>query len=66
MVQTIQRLKPTRDEVIQLIDAANSLAFGISVPCPRCGKPLLFEEFGKSFEVKCSDDECISAGCRGI
>ncbi len=67
MVQTIQRLEPTDDETMFLIRAAKRIKlYNEEVPCPRCGKPLLLEEYGKSFDVMCSDDECISAGCRGI
>ncbi len=66
MVATITRKKPTKEEAFYLIDVANDIALGKEVLCPRCGKPLLLEEKGNSFTVMCSDDECISSGCRGI
>jgi hypothetical protein len=67
MVQTIQRLKPTIAEAWVLIRAAKRIKlFNEEVPCPRCGKPLILEEYGTSYDVTCSDEECISAGGRGI
>ena len=62
-----QRLQPTKDEALFLIDASERIAwYGETVLCPRCGNPLIYEETGNSFTVSCSNEECISAGCRGI
>jgi len=62
-----QRKKPTNDEARLLVDAAERIAWnGDMVPCPRCGKPLLYDEVGNSYAVSCSDAECISIDCRGI
>ena len=36
------------------------------VLCPRCGKELRYREAGKSYEIKCSTDDCIKMTCRGI
>lgn len=36
------------------------------VICPRCGKELIFKEFGKSYQVKCPTEGCIIENCRGI
>jgi transposase-like protein len=67
MVQTIQGLKPTRDEVFALLEAAKQIKLrNEEVPCPRCGKPLKLDEYGKSFRVMCEDDDCIRVGSRGI
>ncbi|MCL2498885.1 MAG: hypothetical protein FWE90_00945 [Defluviitaleaceae bacterium] len=69
MVATISktRSKPTRDEAFALIDAATRIAdFGESIPCPRCGQPLIYEDIGNSFIVECTDETCIRTGCRGI
>ena len=62
-----QKLKPTRDEASFLIDAAKRIAwYSEDVFCPRCGELLTYTEIGNSFTVACSDEMCISAGCRGI
>ena len=69
MVATIdkERLKPTRDEASFLIDASVRIVrHGEDIPCPRCGRLLICETIGNSYTVACSDDGCISAGCRGL
>ena len=69
MVATINkpRPKPTGEEAHALVDAATRISWhGESVPCPRCGKILNYEELGNSFIVSCSDEGCIEVGGRGI
>ena len=61
------KAKPTKEEANFLIDASRRIAWQREdVPCPRCGKLLAYTEIGNSYTVACSDDECISIGCRGI
>ena len=69
MVATISKPKPkpTREEALALVDAATRISWhGENVPCPRCGKNLIYEQLGNSFIVACSDEKCIEAGGRGI
>ena len=62
-----KRLKPTSDESLFLVDAAERIAWhGEKVACPRCGMPLLYHEIGNSYSVTCTDIKCISIDCRGI
>jgi len=69
MVATIPkaRIKPTKEEAAYLIEVSPRIAWhGENVPCPRCGKTLIYTVVGSSSSVSCSDDECISTDCRGI
>jgi hypothetical protein len=36
------------------------------VICPRCGKELLFKDYGTSCEVKCETEGCLYGIIRGI
>ena len=36
------------------------------VVCPRCGKKLLYWEYGNSSQVKCETPNCIVRTRRGI
>lgn len=36
------------------------------VCCPRCGKPLSYQEIGNSYEVKCPTLDCIKMTVRGL
>lgn len=31
----------------------------VQVLCPRCGKPLIYEEVGNGASVRCSSKKCI-------
>ena len=69
MVATLSntRSKPTKEEAIYMIKSAPCIStYGETVPCPRCGQTLLYEQIGYSYVVKCSDESCIRTGCRGI
>jgi len=69
MVATIGKIrpKPTRDEAFALVDAATRISlYGEQADCPRCGKPLEYEQRGNSFVIACSDESCIKSGGRGI
>ena len=69
MVATINkpRPKPNIEEAHAMVDAATRISWhGESVPCPRCGKILNYEEMGNSFVVFCPDEECIEVVGRGI
>lgn len=37
-----------------------------TVHCPRCGKELIFEDFGSSYIVRCPTDGCLKEVCRGL
>ena len=37
-----------------------------TVFCPRCGKEIIFEEHGNSYEIRCSTKGCIKMTFRGI
>ena len=37
-----------------------------SIRCPRCGKPIIFEEKGSWEIVRCEDNNCIKSIGRGI
>jgi len=63
----LTRPKPTREEALALVDAATRISWhGEDVPCPRCGKILVYEQLGGSFTVSCPDIDCIETGGRGI
>ena len=69
MVATIgkTRPKPTRDETFALIKAVTRISlYGEQADCPRCSKPLEYEQRGNSFIIACSDESCIKSGGRGI
>lgn len=36
------------------------------VICPRCGKELIFTDYGCGCVVECQTKECLYAGIRGI
>ncbi len=36
------------------------------VYCPRCGKELLYDFVGNSYEVKCPTKDCIHVISRGL
>lgn len=36
------------------------------VKCPRCGKPLQFNEKGASYRVWCPTENCIDIVSRGL
>ena len=38
----------------------------ITVKCPRCGKPLVYEEKGSMEIIRCEDLSCIKSIRRGI
>ena len=38
----------------------------ITVTCPRCGKPLIYETFGSLEVIRCEDKACIKSIRRGI
>jgi predicted RNA-binding Zn-ribbon protein involved in translation (DUF1610 family) len=62
-----QRPKPTEEEAYFLISASRRMAWhGENMPCPRCGKDLIYREISTSSVIECSDEECISMACRGI
>jgi len=61
------RPKPTADEASYIVAASERIAwYGEDVPCPRCEKKLLYNEFGNSYEIACSDEDCIRMGFRGL
>ena len=61
------RPKPTREEAFALIDSATRISlYNEHANCPRCGKPLEYEQRGNSFIIACSDTLCIKSGGRGI
>lgn len=38
----------------------------ITLKCPRCGKPLIYEERGSMEIIRCKDINCIKSIRRGI
>lgn len=67
MVSTTNKPKPTKDEAMYMVKEAERIVrYGEEIPCPRCGKPLIYTEIGTSFIITCSDEECISVSGRGI
>ena len=38
----------------------------ITLKCPRCGKPLIYETFGSLEIIRCEDKTCIKSIRRGI
>lgn len=36
------------------------------VLCPRCGKELLFTDYGCGYEIKCMTNGCIKRSVRGL
>lgn len=38
----------------------------ITLLCPRCGKPLIYEAFGSLEIIRCEDKTCIKSIRRGI
>lgn len=38
----------------------------ITLRCPRCGSPLIYEKYGSAEIVRCEDLECIRSIRRGI
>jgi len=61
------RARPTREEAIFMIDVSEKInRHNEPVGCPRCGQPLLFEQFNSSYSVSCTDESCIMTVSRGI
>lgn len=38
----------------------------IELKCPRCGKPLVYENFGSIEIIRCENPSCIKSIRRGI
>lgn len=38
----------------------------ITLKCPRCGKPLIYEKYGSVEIVRCENPNCIKSIRRGI
>ena len=38
----------------------------ITLRCPRCGKPLIYEEKGSMEIIRCEDVNCVKSIRRGI
>ncbi len=62
-------VKPITSKEYKVLDSAVAelLENGkITLKCPRCGKPLIYEERGSLEIIHCEDLNCVKSIRRGI
>ena len=62
-------VKPITENEYEILNLAVSelLKNGeITLKCPRCGKPLIYEEKGSLEIIRCEDRGCVKSIRRGI
>ena len=71
-------VKLTKEEYFSLFDEVSKNKYYIHehfnpprtvetvIPCPICGKKLLYIQAGVSYSIKCRTENCVDVGVRGI
>lgn len=62
----VKQITPKEYKILDLAVSELLQNGKITAKCPRCGKPLVYEEKGSMEIIRCEDLSCIKSIRRGI